>query len=145
MPGRLSNFFIKTLVKSPLHPLLGESFAVITVTGRKTGKKITTPINTVRIDDCLTVISMRERTWWRNLCDGRVALLHRSGKQSPVRGKIIDSPAEVASVLTKYFAQYPNYAGYFQIQLGSDGMPDPVELERVAHERVIIELIPVQF
>jgi hypothetical protein len=49
MPTPLGNFFMKTLIYSPLHPLLGGSFAVITVTGRKTGNLISTPINTVII------------------------------------------------------------------------------------------------
>jgi hypothetical protein len=73
MPSSLDNFFIKTLIISPLHPLLDESFAVITVTGRRTGKPITTPINIVCVDSVLTVVSMRDRTWWRNLRKGRPA------------------------------------------------------------------------
>jgi deazaflavin-dependent oxidoreductase (nitroreductase family) len=144
MPGRFSNFFVKTIVNSPFHFVLGDSFAVITLTGRKTGKEITTPINTVNIDDRLTVISMRNRNWWRNLLDGRSARLRQSGKQFTVQGKIIEDPVEIAFGLKRYFMQYPNYAKYFQIHPGPDGKPDPTDIERVANERVLIQLIPVK-
>ena len=83
MPSPLANFFMKSLINSPLHSLLGENFAVITVTGRKTGKPITTPVNTLPVDGILTVLSQRDRTWWRNLRGGRMAQLRRAGQPFP--------------------------------------------------------------
>jgi deazaflavin-dependent oxidoreductase (nitroreductase family) len=143
MPTQFGNFFMKTLINSPLHPLLGENFSVITVTGRKTGKSITTPINTVCIEGVLTVISMRNRTWWRNLREGRVARLHQAGKQFPMRAEIAETQADVATWLKKYFSQYPGYANIFEVHQGPDGKPEPQELERLASERVIIRLFNV--
>jgi len=58
------------LIKSPFGKLMGENLAVITVTGRKTGRLISTPINVARQADVFTTTSTRERTWWRNLRDG---------------------------------------------------------------------------
>jgi hypothetical protein len=142
MPTRLGNFFIKVLVNSPFYPVLGKSFAVITVTGRKSGRSISTPINTVEIDDLLTVISLRERTWWRNLRDGRTAQLQRSGTQIPVQGEVIESPEEIVSIMTKYFLQYPGYAKYFDVRTGPDGRLDPGQLEELGRQRVIIRLRP---
>jgi len=142
MPSPIGNFFIKTLVNSPMHPLLGESFAVITLTGRRTGKTITTPINTVPVEDALTVVSLRDRTWWRNLRGGRIAQLRHVGKRFSVRGEIVESVTEVQSTLTKYFAQYPGYAKYFSVHTDSSGKLDPEELKRAAGERVVIRLFP---
>ena len=143
MPSPIGNFFVKTLLNSPLYPLLGRSFAMITVTGRKTGRAITTPINTIFIDDVLTVISMRERTWWRNLRNGRTALLRQAGRTFPMRAQVVETPAEIAAWMRKYFDIYPGYAKYFKVQLGSDGKPTLQELERLASERVVIRLSPI--
>ena len=44
MSGNLGNLFMKTIINSPLHPLLGSGIALITVRGRKTGKPISTPV-----------------------------------------------------------------------------------------------------
>jgi deazaflavin-dependent oxidoreductase (nitroreductase family) len=140
MPTPTDNFFIKTLVNSPLRPLLGKSIAVITVTGYKTGKPVETPINVVRVGEALMVISLRNRSWWRNLRGGRTAHLRHVGKLLPVRGEVVEAPAEVAAGLADYFAQYPGYAKFFNVRLDPDGKPDPQELESVARERVIIKL-----
>ena len=143
MPTRLGNFFVKTLITSPLHPLLGESFALITVTGRRTGNPITTPINTVCIEDVLTVISMRSRTWWRNLRSREVAQLRQAGRTFPVRAEVIEAPDGVDFWLKKYFTIYPGYMRYFEIIPDPDGKPSPQELQKVAGERVIIRLFPI--
>jgi hypothetical protein len=80
MPSSIGNFFIKAIVNSPLHPLLGDRFAVITVDGRKTGKQYSSPINVTRDDGMFTATSLRNRTWWRNLRGGRLAKLRVSGQ-----------------------------------------------------------------
>jgi deazaflavin-dependent oxidoreductase (nitroreductase family) len=144
MPSPISNFFVRVLLNSPLHPLLGKSFAVITVTGRKTGRSITTPINTVLIEDVLTVISLRNRTWWRNLRAGRTAQLRHAGRTFPVCAQVVETPAEVAVWMGKYFNIYPGYAKYFKVQLEPDGKPSFQELDRLALERVIIRLFPIE-
>ena len=56
------NSFIAWLLRSPLHGLLSGNTLLITVTGRKTGRPITTPVNYVRDGDRLWVISNRDRT-----------------------------------------------------------------------------------
>ena len=142
MPGTLSNWFIRTMVNSPLHPLLGVSFAVITVHGRKTGKAYSTPINVAREGDAFTVVSLRDRTWWRNLRGGAVAELRVGGKQMAVRGEILEQPEQVVAGLVAYSQRYPHYAKYFKIQLGANSQMIREDLERVANERVIIRLCP---
>jgi deazaflavin-dependent oxidoreductase (nitroreductase family) len=138
----ISNFFMKAIINSPLHFLLGDSFAVITLTGRKTGRRYSTPINVKRQGETWYALSMRSRTWWRNLRGGGLAQLRVAGKQIAVRGEVVEGHDEVAAGLADYFRQYPGYAKYFDIRLGPDGQPDPKELRRVAGERVIIRLCP---
>jgi deazaflavin-dependent oxidoreductase (nitroreductase family) len=143
MPSAIGNFFIKSIIHSPLHRLVGNDFAVITLTGRKTGQAISTPINLVRLGDTQTVISLRSRTWWRNLKDGRPAQLRHAGRRSNVRAEIVDTPAEVTAGMAIYFSQYPGYAKYFKLSTDMDGKPDPTELEKLASERVLIRLFSI--
>ena len=140
MPGAVSNFFMKTIINSPLHPLLGNRFAVITVEGRKTGKLYTTPINVTKDGETFTVISLRNRSWWRNLRGGRQAKLRVSGRQYAVRGEVLEDHDAVVDGLTRYFEQHPGYAKYFAVHLTSDGRPLSEDLNRAAEERVMIRL-----
>jgi deazaflavin-dependent oxidoreductase (nitroreductase family) len=143
MPSRIGNFFIKTLLNSPLHPLLGPGFALISVTGRKSGRSISTPVNVVTIQGVRSVISLRNRKWWRNLRAGGLAQLRQGGKLFPVRSEVVETPAEVNGLMQAYFAQYPGYAKYFKIPLGKDGQPAPLQLEQVAGKHVVVRLFPV--
>jgi deazaflavin-dependent oxidoreductase (nitroreductase family) len=142
MPSSFGNFFMKAIINSPFHSLLGESFAVITFEGRKSGKHYSTPVNVAHVDGTWTVVSMRERTWWRNLRGGRTAQLRVAGQRVQVRGEVVEDRAEVLTGLTNYFSQYPGFARYFDIHLGSDGQPVKEELERAADGRVLIRLRP---
>jgi hypothetical protein len=90
MPNPISNAFITAILRSPFHSLLGDSFGVITATGRRTGRRISTPINVSRMGEEFTAVSYRKRTWWRNLAGGRAGELQVGGKTIPVTARIID-------------------------------------------------------
>ena len=68
------NDFMSWVLRSPLHGMLSNGMMLITVTGRKTGKKYTTPVEYFREDGNLWVMTSRDRTWWKNLKAGRKPL-----------------------------------------------------------------------
>jgi len=149
-PNSIGNFFVKAIVNSPLHPLLGESFAVVTVEGRRTGRRYSVPIGVWREGDTVTAVSHRvDRNWWRNLRGGRVAQLRVSGKQYAVRGEILERKEDVVAGLTSYLMHFSGRsrkvnANYFGIRLGEDERPRKDDLERAAGDRVIIRFHPAK-
>ena len=140
MPSRSSNFLLAAIINSPLHPVLGNSFAVIAVRGRRSGKTIRTPVNVAREGDTLTVISKRERTWWRNLRSGQSARLRLSGRNLQVRGEVVENAERVGEALARYFVVRPGYAKYFNVRLQPDGTPATDDLRAAAAGRVVIQL-----
>lgn len=141
VPSVVGNFFLKALIRSPLHASLGSSFTVITVRGCTSGRKLQLPVNVaVQKDGSLLVISMRSRSWGRNLQADPRAFLHTAGKDQEVLAEIVDSPDQVADGLAKFFAQYPAYEKYYAVPVVPDGRPDPDALRRVAGERDLIRL-----
>lgn len=134
---------IMALVRSPLHTLLGESWAVIQVRGLKTGQLYTLPINLVRDGETMIVVSYKHRTWWRNLREGQHAMLRIGGKDLEVRGELVEADEDVRNGLLWFFEKYPGYARYFNVQRGKDGRPFPEDLERLVQERVLIRLYPL--
>jgi len=142
MPTKFGNLFMTAIIASPLHGLMGDGFAVITVTGRKTGRRISTPINVSPQNGEWVVISYRNRTWWRNLRDGRKGELRHAGKTFPVTARILDQTSAIARELKKYFANYPGRAKYFGIRTGAEGKAQDEELSRAAAERVVVFLAP---
>ena len=64
------NNFMSWILRSPFHGLLSKGMILITVTGCKSGRKYTKPVEYFREDEQLRVITSRDRTWWRNLKRG---------------------------------------------------------------------------
>lgn len=140
MANNLGNTFMKLLINSPLGGVMGESMAVITVTGRKTGNLISTPINVVKTGSTFTVISSRERTWWRNLRGGAEADLRVAGKTHRVNGKVYESIEEVKPGMIQFFNYQPKTAKYLKVWVNEDGSLNEKDLDRVVNERVLIKL-----
>jgi len=69
--NRSGNLLVAALLRSPAHPLLSGRLALITVTGRRSGRKHTFPVSYEETADGLLVPVMwpERKLWWRNLRD----------------------------------------------------------------------------
>ncbi|OGO52413.1 MAG: hypothetical protein A2148_05820 [Chloroflexi bacterium RBG_16_68_14] len=95
--NKLGNPFVAALLRSPLHSLFSGSVMLITVTGRRSGRKYTTPVQYVRRGGTVSVFTRRGRTWWRNLRGGPPVSLRIRGKSLIGTAKpVIDGEETVA-------------------------------------------------
>jgi len=136
----MGNVLLAAIINSPLHAVLGDSFAVIAVSGRRSGKTIRTSVNVARDGDMLTIISKRERSWWRNLRSRQCARLRLSGRTLQVRGEVVENAERVGEALARYFVLRPGYGKYFNVRLQPDGTPAADDLRAAAAGRVVIQL-----
>lgn len=59
------------LLRSPLHGLISGNTLLLHVTGRKSGRVYTFPVSYVRSQGgSFTVLTLEDRTWWKNLRGG---------------------------------------------------------------------------
>jgi len=130
--------FVKFFLRTPLHIFMGDTM-LITVTGRKTGKKYTTPVGYFRTDDCLWVLSSRDRTWWRNLRDGADVSLRLHGKEATGFGEAILDEEVVAQQIMEYVRQIPMSAKSLGVRV-VDGSPNPEDAARLAEERLFVKI-----
>lgn len=117
--NQVGNQFMKIILRSPLHGLLSGGIVLITVTGRKSGKAYTTPVNYLRQGDVLRIVSLRNRTWWRNLRGGSLVSLRLLGQDVKGWGTVIEDNQGVTAGLSAHLQQVPHYAKYFGVTLDS--------------------------
>jgi hypothetical protein len=69
--NRSGNQVVVLLLRSQLHPLVSRRLALITVTGRRTGREHTLPVAYQESAGSLTIPVMwpERKLWWRNLRD----------------------------------------------------------------------------
>lgn len=132
------NDFVAFFLRTPLHVFLGDTM-LITVTGRKTGNRYSTPVGFYREGDCLWVLTSRDRTWWRNLKDGApVTLL--------LKGKNVDAFAEPELDEKAVERRLLDYVRHIPLAARSMGMrvenkiPNVEDIVRVAKERLFVKI-----
>ena len=71
--NRVVNPLVRGLLRSPAHGLLSGRLALLSVTGRRSGRTFTFPVGYHRDGDRVTisVASPERKRWWRNLSDAR--------------------------------------------------------------------------
>ena len=126
--NKAGNPFVGFLLLSPLHGLLGAKFTLITVTGRKTGRTYTTPVNYIRDGDALTVISRRYRTWWRNLSEAAPVFVRVRGKRRAGMGRVLPlESAELVAAVKDFYSRMGLH-------------PDPAKIEAAAADSVVVRI-----
>lgn len=133
------NDFMAWVLRSPLHGMLSGGMMLITITGRKTGKKYTTPVGYYMEGGDLWVITSRERTWWKNLQGGaKVDLLL---KRKPVQG-MADVELDEKSVearMSEYLRHIPQAAKPMGIRV-EDNKPNAEDVARTAKDRLFVRI-----
>ena len=133
------NGFISALLRSPFHGLLSNGMMLITVTGRKTGKRYTTPVGYFYEGDSLWVMTNRDRTWWRNVKSGAdVSLLLRGREVHGFAEPELDEKI-VASRVTEYLRHEPRAARPLGIRV-ENGKPNSEDVLRAAKNRLFVKI-----
>ncbi len=144
---QLSNVAVTALLRSPLHQLVSDSVLLITLTGRRSGRAVSIPVNYVREPETgdLLVISLRSRNWWRNLRGTAPVNLLVRGQHLEARGEAVERADEVLAGMLIFIRQNPSYGKQAGIKLDSHGNPsEPGQLERLVRNRVLVRLVTVE-
>jgi deazaflavin-dependent oxidoreductase (nitroreductase family) len=134
-----SRRFMTWMLHSPLSIFMS-GILLITVTGRKSGRAISTPVNYARDGDALLVTSKTDRTWWKNVRGGAKVTLLINGKTYQADAIVIEDRAAVERELLRFFHLVKRtIAG---IHLDKDGQPTkPDKFAQVAQSRVMIQIV----
>ena len=132
------NDFVKFFLRTPLYIFMGNTM-LITVTGRKTGKKYTTPVGYYRSGGHLWVITSRDRTWWRNVKDGAEVEMRIRGKNVKGFADAVLDEGAVAAQVGEYLQHVPMAAKPLGVRM-EKGKPDPEDAADLAKERLFVRI-----
>lgn len=133
------NDFMTWVLCSPFHGMLSGGMMLVTVTGRKTSKAYTLPVEYVQEDDSLWVMSKRHRRWWRNLEGGATIGLVLRRKHVQGVARLHTDPALVQSRLAAYLRRMPMSARALGVRIENKS-PNAHDLARVASDLVFIQI-----
>jgi hypothetical protein len=130
------NPFMKRALASPFHWLFSRWFALLSFTGHKSGRRISTPASYFRRDD--TLILTTKRPWWRSLEAAGMVEATVAGRRANRSVEIVKGEKAVAEALR-------GAPGWFLLLAALDdgrlGQPDEASRRRSARQgRVVLRL-----
>jgi hypothetical protein len=91
---KMGSPLVRMLLDSPLHGMLGDSFLVLHLTGRRTGRRYDIPVGYVDMEGKLTVVTVAR--WRVNLRGGADVEVTLCGCLRPMHALLEEDPAAVA-------------------------------------------------
>ena len=139
------NPIVRFLLKSRIHFLWSGSLMLITFTGRRSGRRFTTPVRYIRDGETVRCFTSAENQWWRNLRGGADVVLRIEGRDVPYHAKAVDNdPEEVKRWLEYYLGLFPQDAAYHDIRINRDKSLVSEDLEQSSRSAILIEAQPVR-
>jgi hypothetical protein len=99
---KLLNPFMKLVLHSPLHGRMSKRVMVLSFTGRKSGKRYSTPVAYVREGD--TVIVVTYSSWRNNFIQPTPVQMYIQGKNIDGTAIFVDDPARIKPLLRTLMA-----------------------------------------
>jgi hypothetical protein len=101
---RVVNPILGLLLRTPVIERAGRQLMVVTVSGRKTGRRYSIPLSAHRIDDNLYALT--SAPWKHNFRDGAAAEVLYHGKTTRMHGELIQDRAVVADLYRRCTESY---------------------------------------
>jgi hypothetical protein len=120
---KVVNPTLALLLRSPLHRLLSGRLTLLTITGRKTGKRYRVPVGYVQVDT--TVLINTQSRWQHNLAGGAEVTLRLRGQDRRGWAEILGDPEAITAAYRSMLATAPQLGAFIGIRCEPSG--DPVQ------------------
>lgn len=140
-PPRWLNVMMKGMLRTPgLQRWIGNAIALITVTGRRTGKSYTTPVTYYRDGDTVIVITKKFRNWWRNLREKPEVDLRLKGRTFRGHARASIGDESELDFFVKFLENRRFDAKAYGVTFTPDGHINREEARRVLSQIVLIRI-----
>lgn len=131
---------IKIILQTPLHGMVSSGIMLLKYTGHKSGRRYAVPISFVddQDHDQLWTVSLRKRTWWRNLRQSAPVTLRFKGHDRLAKSEVFESEEEVREALLQLFELAPVYARYLDVPVDDQDKPVEEAFAKVIEKRVVV-------
>lgn len=131
---KMGNPLVRMLLGSPLHGMLDDSFLVLHLSGRKTGRRYDIPVGYVDMGGKLTVVTVAR--WRVNLRGGADVSVMLRGCLRPMHALLEENPASVAVSYQAMIDRIGWKKAQRQLGISLPGgrAPTVLELNDAAHE-----------
>ncbi|MFG1795538.1 nitroreductase/quinone reductase family protein [Nocardia sp. NPDC049149] len=121
VPGYV-NWFVTRLLRSPLHRVMSGNTMLLTVTGRKSGRRYVVVVRYVRVGAVVTCFT--DSKWWINLRGGAPVEMLIGGRTVSGIATAVEDRALVVAGLSEFLHVTPGDSKYYGVRRDADGSPN---------------------
>lgn len=137
------NPLVAAVLRSRAHWLMSRGLALITVTGRRTGRRYTIPVGYLEISDAIVVLvnDAPSKTWWRNYLDGGpIEVLLRGVRRRAEARTLPPESSEFRRCADEGFRRSPFIPRLFGIAFDPHGGLTAEQLAQLARRAAIVRI-----
>ncbi|MGA8040383.1 MAG: nitroreductase/quinone reductase family protein [Acidimicrobiia bacterium] len=139
IPPAWANSLMRWAITTPvIQAMVGQGVALLTFTGRRSGKTYRIPVSYERQGDTVTVISKKVRNWWRNFENPREVQIRLAGTDYIGKAEAHTDPSQIHDYMVEYLEKRPIDAKAYGLRR------DEITHEKVARILPGIVLIRIQ-
>lgn len=131
----LMNLMPRLILAGPLHRLMSSRYAVLELTGRRSGRRYVLPVAYQERDGRLWAST--DSGWWVNAVDGRPFHVRLRGRRYAATAHRVDQ--DTARTALRGLVTIPGYAKAAGIERVA-GVVSPDALDRAAAERAVLAI-----
>ena len=139
------NPLIVAILRSPVHWLLSRGLMLVTITGRRTGRRYTIPVGYHELSDAIVVLvsDAANRSWWRNFQQPGLVQLRVRGRIVPARAQVlpVDDP-EFRRRAEQSFRRARFISRIFGIEFDPARGLTPEQVKSLGEYAVIVRMSP---
>lgn len=140
-PPRWVNALMAILLRTPgLRRRVGGTVGLITVTGRRTGTRYTTPVTYYRNRDTVLVLTRPTRSWWRNLDVNPVVELRLAGRTVRGTARACSGAEQDLPALVDFLEHRPRDAKAYGLTIDPDGRVDLGQALALLPQVVVVQI-----
>jgi deazaflavin-dependent oxidoreductase (nitroreductase family) len=140
-PGSWLNRMMTVMLKTPgLQRLVGKSTALLTFTGRRSGRRITTPVSYLQVGDRVLTTGHRTRQWWRNLVPNPGVTIRLAGKDYSGVASVMEVPDNAIEDFIVYLEAQPLVAKLSDVPIDEFGRADRAAAREALEFTVLVSI-----
>jgi hypothetical protein len=129
---------MKRLLRSTLHPLVSGNTALISFTGRRTGREYTIPVSYVADDG--TFVVMTKFKWWKNLRGGARAKLIIKGRELDGVAETVEDSEAIRAGMKEFLTRIPRDARFYEVDFDENCQPRAEDIATASNFTVLIKI-----
>lgn len=137
------NPLVAALLRSPLHRLASTGLVLLTVTGRRSGRRYSIPVGYQRFGEQLVILVSHANTkqWWRNYLEpGRIELLLRGRETSGEAAVVEPGSQEFRERVEASFRRMPWLGRQFGIRFDKRTGLDDAQLAELRRSCAVVHV-----